>query len=94
MKVSSLDLNALKEYLKKEDNTEDVLLTTILEASKSYVKSYTGLDEESIDEKKDITMAVLVLACDMYSNREYVIDKSNVNPIAKSILDMHSINLL
>lgn len=94
MKVSEIDVNTIKEYLKVENDIEDSLLKNILSAAKAYIKSYTGLDDTKIDTKEEITLVVLVLANEMYSNREFTVDKANLNPIAKSILDMHSINLL
>ena len=50
--------------------------------------------DEEIDKKEDITLAVLVLANEMYSNREYTVEKNILNPVITSILDMHSMNLL
>ena len=94
MKISAISLETVKDYLKVENDIEDGLIDNILTASKNYVKNYTGLTDEEIDKKEDITLAVLVLANEMYSNREYTVEKNILNPVITSILDMHSMNLL
>ena len=94
MKISDISLETVKDYLKVENDIEDRLIDNILTASKNYVKNYTGLTDEEIDKKEDITLAVLVLANEMYSNREYTVEKNILNPVITSILDMHSMNLL
>lgn len=94
MKVSDISLETVKDYLKVENDIEDTLIDNILTASKSFIKNYTGLTDELIDTKEDISLAVLVLANEMYSNREYTVDKNTLNPIVVSILNMHSVNLL
>ena len=94
MKISDISLETVKDYLKVENDIEDGLIDNILTASKNYVKNYTGLTDEEIDKKEDITLVVLVLANEMYSNREYTVEKNILNPVITSILDMHSMNLL
>lgn len=94
MKVSEISLETVKDYLKVENDIEDGLIDNILTASKNYVKNYTGLTDAEIDTKEDITLVVLVLANEMYSNREYTVDKNILNPVVTSILNMHSVNLL
>ncbi len=40
MKINEVTLDYLKEYLKVDGNEEDTILTSMLEASKNYVKQY------------------------------------------------------
>ena len=94
MKIRDISLETVKDYLKVENDIEDGLIDNILTASKNYVKNYTGLTDAEIDTKEDITLEVLVLANEMYSNREYTVDKNILNPVITSILNMHSMNLL
>lgn len=94
MKVSDISLETVKDYLKVENDIEDTLIDNILTASKSFIKNYTGLTDTELDDKEDISLVVLVLANEMYSNREYTVDKNTLNPIVVSILNMHSVNLL
>lgn len=79
------------EYLTEEDKSHLEILKT---AAIEYVKSYTGLDEEAIEENEDITIAVLVLISDMYDNRQMYVDKNNTNRVVETILGMYCINLL
>ena len=94
MKVSEISLETVKDYLKVENDIEDGLIDNILTASKSFIRNYTGLTDTELDDKEDISLVVLVLANEMYSNREYTVDKNTLNPIVVSILNMHSVNLL
>ena len=58
--------------------------------------AYTGLSKEELDGHEDITQALFVLVMDMFDNRNLLIDykSTNLNPAVKTILDMHSVNLL
>lgn len=94
MKISDISLETVKDYLKVENDIEDTLIDNILTASKSFIRNYTGLTDTELDDKEDISLVVLVLANEMYSNREYTVDKNTLNPIVVSILNMHSMNLL
>lgn len=94
MKVSEITLENLKEYMRVDSDDEDAFITSILSGAKAYIKGYTGLDDIVIDEKEDLSLVVYVLCSEMYDNRQYTVDKATINPIIKSILDMHSINLL
>ncbi len=94
MKVSEISLDDIKNYIRIDTNDDDIFLDAVLSGSKSFVKSYTGLDDIKIDEKEDLSLPVFVLCAEMYDNRQFTVDKANINPIIQSILDMHSINLL
>lgn len=96
MKMNEVTLDDLKEYLKVDGNEEDKILTSMLEASKTYIKDYTGLSEENLNTIDSLTIAMLTICSDMYENRVYSIDKKTIQPnmIAKSIMDMYSMNLL
>lgn len=95
-KVSDLTIEDVADYLRiSELSSEDSeLLTTILEAAKSFVSHYTGLTATQVDTHLDITIAVLVLCQDMYDNRAYYVDNSNVNKVVEAILGLYSVNLL
>lgn len=94
MIYSKMNIDVLKEYLRIDNEDEDNLLETILLASKAFVKSYTGLDEIALNKLEDIPMAILALSAEMYDNRQFTVDKSDVSPVIKIILDMYSVNLL
>lgn len=94
--LSELTVQDIADYLRfSELTTEDeALLPTILEAAKAFIYKYTGLTATQADLSKDITIAALVLCQDMYDNRAYYVDSSNVNKVVEAILGLHSVNLL
>lgn len=94
MKVSEMTVEHLKNYMRVDTNNDDTFIETILVGTKAYIKGYTGLDDVGIDLKEDLSLVIYVLCSEMYDNRQYTVDKGTINPIIKSILDMHSINLL
>lgn len=95
-KVSELSVSDLANYLRLVEIpvSDTTLLSSILEAAKSYVLTYTGRDEESADKFPEFTLAVLVLSEDLYDKRTYSVDKNEANKVVESILGMRSINLL
>lgn len=94
MKISEVTIQDLKEYANVEHELDDKLFSNILLAGKSYIKSYTGLTSEQMDTKEDLPIALMVLSNEMYDNRTFTVQDDKVNKVIKSILDMHSINLL
>jgi uncharacterized phage protein (predicted DNA packaging) len=94
MKISEIKENDLKQYLHVYHDEDDKLISAILIAAKSFVKSYTGLSAENMDLSEDLSIAVLIIASDLYDNRVYAVEHNKVNPAIKTILDMHSVNLL
>jgi hypothetical protein len=95
-KVSDIQVTDVTDYLRiPEVTAEDTaLLTTALNVAKQYVMSYTGLDAEGMDAHEDLVIVIYVLCSSMYDNRAYYVDKSNINNVVESILNLHSTNLL
>ena len=95
-KVSDITVTDVTDYLRiPEVTAEDTaLLTTALNVAKEFVKSYTGLDAEGMDAHEDLVIVIYVLCSSMYDNRAYYVDKSNLNNVVESILNLHSTNLL
>lgn len=94
MKISEISLTDIKNYLHVYHEDDNNLLTAILGATKAFVKNYTGLSYENLDISEDLSMAVFILSAELYDNRTYTVETSNVNPVIEAILNMHSINLL
>lgn len=94
MKISEVTIQDLKEYANVEHTLDDKLFSNILVAGKSYIKGYTGLSNEQMDTKEDLTIVLTVLSNEMYDNRTFTVQDDKVNKVIKSILDMYSINLL
>jgi hypothetical protein len=95
MKISEVTELNLIEYA-RESNDPEIFdtFTTILVACKAYIRNYTGLSNDQMDAKEDLTIALMVLANELYENRTFTVQDNKVNVVVKSILDMYSINLL
>lgn len=95
-KVSDITVTDVTDYLRiPEITAEDTaLLTTALNVAKEFVKSYTGLDDAGMDAHDDLVIVIYVLCQSMYDNRAYYVDKSNINNVVESILNLHCTNLL
>ena len=89
----NLTIQDLKEYLNIYFSQDDRLLDLILRASIDYVSDYTGLAKEDFSDNSSIRIAILVLAAEMYENRNFIVQNDKANKVVASILDMHSINL-
>lgn len=98
MKVSEIHLPQIAKQIREEfeyiAESDKVLLEAERVASVAYVKTYTGLTDEQMDEHEDLSIAVLCLISDMYDNRQMYVDKSNVNRVVDTILSMYSVNLI
>lgn len=95
-KVSDITAEDVANYIRLGELTEADKneLNNYIHIARTYVRNYTGLDDDKIDTLSDLVLPVLVLCQDMYDNREYRVDKTNVNPFIESILGLHSVNLL
>jgi hypothetical protein len=105
MKISEITINDLKDYARVDHIEDDTLFNAILIACKSYISNYTGLPllddpsttdvvENNCDAHEDLTIALFILSNELYDNRSFTVQDNKVNVVIKSILDMHSINLL
>lgn len=93
MKLSEVSAKDVAQFgrIPQED---DSLIEPIMAAAQSYVLSYTGLTLEQANEYEDLTLAYLVLCCEMYDNRNITTENDKVNPYVKSVLAMHAVNYL
>lgn len=98
MKISEITIDTLETFLKlnKDELEQEEIqeLEMILSGAIAYVKSYTGYTETELDKYAELTLAVLVIAQDMYDDRTMVIDKDKLNLVLKTTLGMHQNNLL
>lgn len=92
-----MTVSDIAEYCRIAEPSEADLafLSQAIEAAKAYIRSYTGLDNTSIDEHEDFVIVVYILVQDMYDNRTMYVDKQiALNNTVETILGMHSVNLL
>ena len=94
--VSQITAQDVADYLRICEVTTDDLntLNTLLTVAKAYICQYTGQTLENLDNLSDIIIVVFILCQDMWDNRALYVDSSNVNKVVKSILGLHSVNLL
>lgn len=93
MKVSEITEKQLADYIRPDDYAEGEF-DRILSAVKGFIRSYTGLNDEQIDQHEEFYIVVMILAADMYDNGSLYVDSSNLNKTVETILGMHSVNLL
>lgn len=91
-----MTVSDIVEYCRIAEASEADLafLSQAIEAAKAYIRSYTGLDNTSIDEHEDFVIVVYVLVQDMYDNRSLYTESKALNNTVETILGMHSVNLL
>lgn len=95
MKLSDITKKDVEEFIRAEPGTySKKFMEIIMDAAKSYIIEYTGITREKADEIEDLCIAYFVLCQDMFDNRSMYVDKSNLNQTVKTILDMHSENLI
>lgn len=97
MKISEVTIIDLMEHAREYNTTDDEVTRSfqnILDGGKAFLRSYTGLTDAQMDTHEDLTIALMVLAVDMYDNRTMVVEKATLNPTAKIIMGMHSVNFL
>ncbi|MCS6107924.1 phage gp6-like head-tail connector protein [Clostridium botulinum] len=93
IKINEVKTDLLINYCNAYDEDKQ-LLEIFKDASVDYIKSYTGLTDEEINTKNDLTVALLVLVSGMFDNRSIEVDKDKVNLILDGILGLHSKNLV
>ena len=95
-KVSDITVDSVAEYLRLDEVTESEIntLTTLLSVAVSFIKSYTGLDDDGVDKYPEFVIVVLIICQDMWDNRTLYVDGKDLNNTVQSILAMHSVNLL
>lgn len=95
-KVSDIQVTDVTDYLRIPETTDEIIsfLTTALNVAKNYVMSYTGLDAEGMDAHEDLVIVIYVLCQSMYDDRTMYVDKSNINNVVESILNLHCTNFL
>lgn len=95
-KVSEITYTDLASYLRLSEVSDDDIntLNTLLNVSEAFIQGYTGHTKDELDDYQDFVVVVLILVQDMWDNRTYYVDNTNLNNVVQTILGMHSVNLL
>jgi hypothetical protein len=95
-KFSEVAVSDLATYLRLTEFSqgEEALLTTIIEAGKNFILTYTGRKIEEADKFPEFTIALYAIAEDMFDKRTYTVNSDTSNKVVDSILGSRSVNLL
>lgn len=99
MRISKVKVSDIATFLRLDDYKEqESELKIYLESAKAYIKGYTNLTEEEMDEHEDLTTALFVIIADHFENRLYQQSggtvKSYSNQLVDNILNLYRINQL
>lgn len=89
-----IDLETVKQYLRIDGNDEDNLLAMCMNSAKSYVKDYTGLEDDEIAQHESLELATMAIIADMYEMRQATVQGLQQNPLVEFTLNMYQRNLL
>lgn len=94
VKVSDITVKDIADYLRlAEPSQKDTnFLTKCLEIAKSYIKSYTGV--EDLDTIQEFVICVYLLCQDMYDTRSLYNADTQPNKTFETILNLHCGNLI
>ena len=95
-KVSEITAQDIADYIRLDEPTTDETntLNNLLNISKAFISSYTGLATDDLDNYPDFVIVVFILCQDMWDNRTLYVDNENLNKVVDTILGMHVTNLL
>lgn len=78
------ELQKIKNYLRVDFDDDDILLNTIILASKEYIKNSIGYIDM---EKPSFKVLLYTICADLYERRSYLIDKvTQTNKIINSLI--------
>ncbi len=94
MKISEVDLDTIKAHCGVSESDSDRLLEIYRSAAHRQILDYTGLSEEQADGRADLVYALLAIVGEMFTTRDMRVEYDKLNPMAKQIMDLHTVNLL
>lgn len=99
MKVSEINVDIIKEYCGLPDELSEDEVRTIkniyMPSAKGYIKGYTDMSDEEMDNHDDIAIAYMVIINEMYSKRDYTLYGgigTQSNKCIDNILSMYAKN--
>lgn len=94
MKISTLNLLSVKQYLRIDTDEDDELLGGIMLAAEGLIVSLTGLSAEAVRDISEMGYAFLCICQQMYDVRDMTVSKDSLNPIVQQIIYAHAVNYL
>ena len=93
MKFSEIDFDYVSKYLVGITDEDECEGEVYMEAAKSFVRTYTGLTEEELDENQYFVMPTLMLISHFYENKTVELQGKNTR-IYDSILNLGKVHSL
>ena len=94
MKISEVTFQQASDYCGISGDDGYGFVWHFMNSALAFICSYTGLTKEQVDEHSDLVPAFLTLVNEMYTNRDYTVERAAQNPMVKQILALHSVNYL
>ena len=94
MKISTLNLLSVKQYLRIDTDEDDELLGGIMDAAEGLIVSLTGLSAETVRDISEMGYEYLCICQQMYDVRDMTVSKDSLNPIVQQIIYAHAVNYL
>ena len=94
MKISTLNLLSVKQYLRIDTDEDDELIGGIMDAAEGLIVSLTGLSAEAVRDISEMGYAYLCICQQMYDVRDMTVPKDSLNPIVQQIIYAHAVNYL
>lgn len=98
MRISEISLNDAVEYCRidEPDKNDELEIENFMQSAKSYIKNYTGLNDNELDDFEDLSIAYLMIIADFYDNRNLYADykATTLNKGIETILNLHCRNFV
>ena len=94
MKISDITIDLIKEHCGISGDDSNALIEVYKDAALAQICAYTGLTAAELDGLEDIAYAFLAIVGEMFSVREMTVEITDLNPMAKQILESHRRNFL
>lgn len=93
MKFSEIDFELVSKYLVGITEEDELEVELYIEAAKSFVRTYTALTEEELDDSQYFVMPTLMLISHFYENKTVELQGKNTR-IYDSLLNLGKVHSL
>lgn len=99
MKISEITQDLILSQLRENEaalsDIDKAYIEGLKEATIAYIKDWTGIkDEQKLDDYEDLVYPFMAIISFMYDNRQMTVEKDKINPVAASVLNLHSFNIV
>lgn len=89
-----ITLEDVKDYLRILDNSEDVLLTQLIDSAVEFIAGETGLESSIVRTQSDLIIAIQIYVSDFYWNRDYQTSTKYNNRLVDRIIENNRTNFV